>query len=234
MIIGGRQQLQKVDYEDLTVGGVAIHCSESVRNLGVMFDQQLSMDVHINQICQKSSHQLYLIREIKKFLPQNALLTMVHAFITSNIDYCNSVCFGLPAYKVKKLQRIQNTAAKMVKGVSKYASSTGALKDLHWLPVTQRIDYKVALLTYKCLNGLAPGYLCNLVTPKSSTRTLRSSEQNLLDPPKAKKPTMGQRSFAYAAPTVWNKLDPCLREPMTLNTFKFKLKMFLFKNYFKC
>ena len=232
MVIGGRQQLQKVDYQDVTVGGISVPCSDSARNLGVMFDPQLTMDLHVNKICQKSFHQLYLLREIKKYLPHNALLTMVHAFITSNIDYCNSICYGLPKYKIEKLQRIQNTAAKMVKGVSKYTSSTDVLRELHWLPVTQRVDYKIALLTYKCLNETAPGYLCNLVTPYNPPRTLRSSSQNFLDPPKAKKPTMGRRSFAYAAPTVWKSLPPNLREPMPLNTFKLNLKTFLFTKYF--
>ena len=84
---------------------------------------------------------------------------LIHAFVSSKLDHCNSLLYGLPAYQLAKLQVLQNTAARVVSLTRKYDHITPVLESLHWLPVKFRIVFKVLLLVYKALNGMAPPYL---------------------------------------------------------------------------
>ena len=99
------------------------------------------------------------IRILKPFLTRDALITVTHSFITARIDYCNSLLLGVPDYSILRLQRIQNAAARIITGCSKYEHITPVLRSLHWLPVKQRVIYKVLLMTYKVIAGVAPTYV---------------------------------------------------------------------------
>ena len=106
---------------------------------------------------------------------------------------------------------------------------TPVLKDLHWLPVQQRIWYKIALLTFKALHGMAPTYICDLVKEHKPRRSLRSSSQQLLSlPPLTKTKTYGDRSFSVAAPEIWNNLPRNIRAISDVDLFKKYLKTHLF------
>jgi len=120
---------------------------------------------------------------------------LVHAFISSRLEYCNSLFTGITGKNIQKLQYIQNSAARILMKVRKYYHITPVLHSLHWLPVSFRIDYKVLLLTHKCTNGHAPPYLQKVITPQTSTRTLRSTNGSLLRVPNTKLRTMGDRAF---------------------------------------
>ena len=141
----------------------------------------------------------------------------------------------MPDCKLKSLQRVQNIAARVVKRkrCSPDNRITPMLKSLHWLPVEYRIDFKILLLTYKCINGLAPGYLSCLVNFKICPRPLRIQALELLDVPKTKLKTYGDRSFAYAAAMEWNKLPLEIRQLPSVDSFKKHLKTHLFQQYFK-
>ena len=173
------------------------------------------------------------MRSIKKYLSRDSVITLVHAFITSRLDYCNGLLFGLPNVRVAKLQRVQNAAVRLILGIGKFSHITPALYELHWLPVSLRIDYKILLLTFKCIYGLAPTYLSDLISIKSnSLYNLRSTGKLLLDYPKGKMlTTLGARSFS-AAPKLWNELPLELRQGTSLDSFKSRLKTYLFKKYF--
>jgi hypothetical protein len=110
LIIGTRQQLKKIEINSIRVGDVNIKPAESVRDLGAWFDKNMSMDVHVGKVCSKAFRGLYNIRQIRKFLSQGATKTLVHAFITSHLDYCNSLLFGIPQYQYQRLQRVLNAA----------------------------------------------------------------------------------------------------------------------------
>ena len=228
IIIRGAKQLSKINGYPITVGSSKIQPVKKVRNLGVIFDDQLSMKDHIIKVCQTGFHQLYRLRQIRKYFDQTTMESLVHSFVTSHIDYGNAMLYGLPDSSINKLQRLQNAAARLIMMKSKRDSISEILKSLHWLPVRQRIHFKICLMVYKCLNGKGPQYLQELLQNRPHTRTLRSSSQNLLLVPKMRTETFGKRAFVYAGPKLWNELPLHIRDSDSLIDFKKKLKTFLF------
>ena len=212
----------------LIIGDETISPSNSTRNLGVLFDRFMNMEDHIKQICRSSYAQLHGIRKIKPLLTPEALCMVVHAFITSRIDYCNSLLIGVSQQQIQRLQRIQNMAARLVSGAGKYDYITPVLKALHWLPVSERIQFKVLLLTYRALNGLAPVYLTDLLSTKSSIRTLRSSSRVFLNVPRTRLSSYGDAAFGVAAAKLWNSLPQSISESKTISQFKSALKTHMF------
>ena len=100
--------------------------------------------------------QLRQLRSIKQSLSLEATTKFLHAFISSRLDYCNSLLAGVSGQLLHRLQVMQNATARLVTGATKYDLMTPVLRSLHWLPVQQRIAFKTAVTVYKCLNGLAP------------------------------------------------------------------------------
>ena len=133
----------------------------------------------------------------------------------------------------KRLQHVQNSAARPLTGTRKQEHITPVLKELHWLPVTVRIRFKILLMTFKCLNLLAPRYLTDLLTAYKPSRSLRSSTKHLLVQPCCNLKTYGERAFSVAAPRLWNALPLNIRNCKTITTFKSALKTHLFKSYFE-
>ena len=115
-----------------------------------------NMISHINNICSSSFYYLYNLRRIRKYLSRQSAISLIHAFTTIKLDYCNSLLYGLPPIYINKLQRVQNAAARLVTNTPRICHITPTLKDLHWLPIKHRIQFKIVLLTFKCLYGLAP------------------------------------------------------------------------------
>ena len=153
---------------------------------------------------------------------------LIHAFVTSRLDNCNSVLHGLPNYVINRLQLVQNAAARLVVLSSKHDHVSPILADLHWLPIHFRIQFKILLLTFKALHGLAPVYLQDLLSKKSSSRNLRSSSQLLLQTKSFNMKTYGLRSFSVAAPLLWNSLPSDIRDIHQLSSFKSALKTYLY------
>ena len=122
-----------------------------VRNLGAWFDSMLSMETHINKVCSSGFYYLHNLRRIRKYLSQDCLATLIHAFVLSLLDYCNSLMYGLPQCQISKLQRVQNAANRIALDLCKFCHTTPALRQLHWLPVVKRIQGKILLLTFKAI-----------------------------------------------------------------------------------
>lgn len=216
----------------LQVGEEYITLSETARNLGVVVDQHLSMHDHINKVCRSAYYHLRNIARVRTVVPQMTAETLVHAFITSRLDYCNALLYGLPAYAIDQLQSVQNAAARVVTRSRKHDHITPILHDLHWLPVQQRISFKILMMTWRALNGLAPDYISELIIPYVPGRRLRSANDNLLAVPSSRLRTYGDRRFAHAAPTLWNALPLAVRGAQSLTLFKRLLKTHLFSEHF--
>ena len=134
---------------------------------------------------------------------------------------------GLPETQLNRLKRLKNTAAGIVT-CKKKIDSVNILDELHWLPVRDRITFKLMLLIFKALNGLGPKYLSELLIPYAPERTLRSQDQLLLQTPRSRLKTAGDRAFSVAGPKLWNTLPYDVRASKTLSQFKTKLKTHLF------
>ena len=129
---------------------------------------------------------------------------------------------------LRRLQLVQNAAARLLTGTKKRDHITPVLASLHWLPVNFRIDFKVLLFVFKSLNGLAPDYLCELVKLYAPPRALRSADLLLLEDHRTKKATRGARSFSAAAPRLWKSLPLHIRSAPSLAIFKSLLKTHFF------
>ena len=215
-------------FAGISIGGYNIAPVAEVRNLGVTFDKNLCMDTHVTNICKSAFLAIRDIGRIRRYLDQSTTERLVHAFVSSRLDYCNSILLGLPAYLIDRLQKVQNTVARLVSRSKRSDSVTPILKKLHWLPVSKRIEFKILLLTYKCLHGLAPKYLSDLLKPYKPSRLLRSSSKLLLEEPGSRTSTFGKRSFSLAAPSLWNNLPDTVKHAISLASFKSQLKTFLF------
>ena len=226
VMIGTKQLLAKVNIEHILIGDCVIRAKEVVKNLGTWLDSTLSMNSHVNNTCSNASYYMFNIRRIRKYLSRRSTKTLIHAFVSSRVDCC------LPAYHLNKLQKVQNAAVRLIFLESKYCHVRPLL---HWLPVKFRIDFRMLLLTYKAINGLAPFYLYELISlEKACKYKLRSDcDGLLLNPVKFKTlTTLEDRSFAAAAPQLWNSLPHAIRCSPSVASFKKTLKTFYFRSFF--
>ena len=189
------------------------------------------MVTQIKQTCKAAFFHIFNIRRIRKFLSSDTVQILANAFVISRLDYCNSILFGLPNTELQKLQRVQNTAARLICNINKFDHITPILVKLHWLPVRYRINFKILLITFKVLHGLAPKYLSELLTRKDKCNyNLRSTSVILLQQPRIKTlRALGDRSFSVAPPTVWNNLPNVNRSATGIYSFKKLFKTHLFK-----
>ena len=183
----------------------------------------------MNNICKNALFHFRNIRTVRDCLTDSAAAQLVHSLVTSRLDYCNSLLYGLPDSKLNKLQRVQNVACRIVCRVPKTVHITTFLEQQHWLPIKLRIVFKILLLTFKVFNGLAPDYLLELVQPKRKTRwSLRRDQRLELQMPASRLKTYGDRSFAYAAAKEWNNIPFNIRSADSVEHFKPLVKTFLF------
>ena len=212
------------------VGDAIILPSEAVRDLGAVLDKHMSMAPQVSQVCKSAYYHLRCISKVRKHLTKDACAKAVNSLVTSRLDFCNGLLIGVPNTLLTRLQVAQNSAARLVAGVRKREHITPILRSLHWLPIQQRILYKVLLMTYKVVNNLSPPeYLVSLLQPYTPARSLRSEQKDLLKVPSVKRKA-GERSFHYTAPFMWNSIDLAIRSSATVDAFKRNLKTFLFKS----
>ncbi|XP_073330272.1 uncharacterized protein [Pagrus major] len=216
----------------LNIDGCSISESTHIRNLGVIFDPTLTFQTHIKEITRTAFFHLRNIAKIRPALSRRSAEVVLHALVSSRLDYCNVLFSGLPICTTRSLQLVQNSAARLLTKTSRFCHITPVLASLHWLPIQARADFKVLLLTYKALNGLAPSYLTELLSPYIPPRPLRSLSSNLLVIPPINKKSAGGRAFAYRAPFLWNGLPLGIKEATSTAIFKSRLKTHLFTQYF--
>ena len=231
MIIGTKQQLEKLSPQNLTIGKATVTTVSTAKNLGTWLDNHLTLQENINKTCKAAYLHIHNIRRIRKYLTRDVTEKLVHAFVIGRIDYCNSILYGLPEVHVNKLQRVQNSAARLITYTPRTYHITPVLKTFHWLPVKHRVLFKIAILTFKSIYGQSPEYLRELINIRSNTQyNLRSNNGLFLTFPTIKtRKTLGDRAFCVAAPTAWNNLPESIRKEQDFKKFKSLLKTFLFK-----
>jgi len=228
LFIGTPQQRSKVTSSTINFHGTTLTPSTSARNLGVTFNSDLSFKEHISSTCQISFLHIRQLRQIRHLLDFNSAIALANSLVTSRLDYCNSLFFGLSNCSLSRLQRVQNSLARVIlPSIKRYDHITPTLHKLHWLPIVQRITFKIATLTFQTLQHHSPSYLHELLTPHSARRSLRSSYQNQLIVPRIDSAN-GRRSFSYAAPSVWNSLPPSIRSLDSYQSFRSALKTHLY------
>ena len=223
VVFGGTSVTPLVDLASL-----AQYRKPIVKNLGVVLDADLKFDSQIKAVAKSSFFQLRQLAKIKPVLQKKDFETVIHAFVTTRLDYCNGLYMGVSGSSIARLQLVQNAAARLLTGTKKYEHISPLLASLHWLPVHFRIHFKILLFAFKALNGLAPPYLSELLHPYTPSRSLRSADQLLLTVPKARLKLRGERAFSVAAPKLWNGLPLHIRQVSSLSDFKTLLKTHLF------
>ncbi len=196
----------------IQLGSSTISPSASVRNLGVIFDDQLTFKGHIAKTARSCRFALHNIRKIRPFLTEHAAQLLVQALVIYRLDYCNALLAGLPSNTIKPLQMIQNAAARLVFNEPKRAHVTPLFISLHWLPVTARIKFKTLTTT-----GSAPTYFHSLLRIYIPSRSLRSASERRLVVPSQRGSKSLSRTFSFTVPGRWNDLptppsgllDPC-------------------------
>ena len=169
LIAGTSRQHAKVLFDSLSVSETIIPASSYVKNLGVIIDEELTLNNHITYICKSCYHYLRNIRTVQPYLTTSSAKTIVHSVISSKLDYCNSLFVDIPDFLITKLQCEPNVAARIVLNLKKYDSLTPYLRKLHWLPVTQCIIYKLNLIVFKALKGVHSILAIHKLTSKTTT-----------------------------------------------------------------
>ena len=189
------------------------------------------MEGQIKSIIKKCFFNIRNIGKIRKYLDEDSCKMLVNNLIISHLDYCNALYHGLPDCLLNQLQRVQNTAARLVLCIRKSAHITPVLMKLHWLPVQHRIKFKILMQVFKILNGQSPLYLVDLISRHVPTRALRSRDTNLLAVPRSSS-KFGDRRFSVSGPRLWNDLPIYIKNAESLTQFKTLLKTYFFTQVF--
>ena len=168
------------------------------------------MEQQVNAVCRSSYGQLRKIGRIRRYLSSEASKSLVNGLVTSRMDYCNALLHGLPNALIDKLQRVQNTAARIITRTPRHSHITPVLRELHWLPIQYRIQYKILVHTYNALNDRSPLYITDMLNIYRPSRTLRSQNTLTLVTPRIKTAKYGQRCYkhTHSRPTWLIDISP--------------------------
>ena len=174
----------------------------SVKNLGSFLYSNLTIEHQTKHVVKNCFFHIHNIGKIRQFLTVESCEVLVNNLVISHLDYCNAVYYGLPNYLLLRLQKVQNTAARLISCTHKYDHITSVLIELHWLPIEYRLKFKILLHVFKVINGLSPTDLTDLITHHPvPSRSLRSTDSNLLFVP-CTFSAFGDRSFGVCGPPL--------------------------------
>ena len=233
LLIQSKSSFRSFDKPNIMhVGNVDVTFSHSARNLGYTISNTMSLDAHITNVCRSAYFAIRQIGSIRRFLTVEATKTLVCAFVLSRLDYCNSLLSNSPKYITDRLQRVQNSAARLIFRAKKRDHVTPLLKSLHWLPIQARIEYKLCVLCHNYFLGVSPSYISDLLSVYKPSRNLRSSaDSRVLNIPRVRSKKYGERAFAFCGPEQWNSLPSGIRNIQSTDAFKKALKTHLFCKY---
>jgi len=221
----------------ISFGGSLIFPSDTAVNLGVKIDSSMTLADQINSVTSKGYFYLNNFYRIGDKLSHELKVQLITTYIIPLVDYCNVILVCATKQYVNKLQKLINSAVRFVfhlNGKKRFRSITPYLKQLHILPVESRIKYKLCLLVYKCIQGLAPQYLIDTLKEKKVDSRLRSANDFFMLHEPRPNSTYGESAFSYAGPHEWNQLPYDLKACTSLQMFKSSLKTHFFKLCFDC
>lgn len=236
LITGTRQQVTKFEsstpaIQTIRFADTVIPYTKSVRILGVTIDSHLTFDKHVTNVVQSCNYHIRSLRHIRKLIDKDTAATLACSIVSSRLDYCNALLYGITSKNMNRLQRVQNSLARVVCNAPYRSSSLPLRKALHWLPVEQRVQHKIAVMTYKVRLHQQPLYLREYINDHLPARSLRSTNKMLLTTVTTKTATAA-RAFRAAAPKIWNSLPVTVKSASTINQFSRLLKGHLFSHAF--
>ena len=226
MLVGTKRMLQNFShFTELDIGGTVVKLSNEI-NLGIAFDQKLSMRKQVQNVVQAGNYHLRNIAFLKKDLDKDTMKMLVNNYVVTRLDYCNSLYYKLPDYLLKKLQVLQNRAARMIANIRPWDSATPTLMELHWLPIKARIEYKICLLAQQAVVYGEPRYLRDYLVPYKTDSQMET--RLTVDIFRLNEPCLslelGRRAFECSAPRLYNKLPTSVKECRNIEAFKKLLK----------
>jgi len=213
---------------DVNVAGSIVPLTDTVKLLGVTIDRHLTFDSHVQNVCKSAYYHIRALKHIRSSLSTDMAKTVASALVNSRLDYANSVLYNTSSVNMLKLQRVQNSLARVVTYTKRVEHIHPVLHQLHWLPINYRINYKVATLAYKVRSTGSPAYLLPSVSDYVPTRNLRSSSQYLLNVPVVRT-QIARRAFSHAAPSVWNNLPVDIRRSESFGRFRTQIRTLYFR-----
>ena len=217
----------------VNVAGSVVPFSDHIKLLGTIIDSNLRFDDHVTALSKSCFFHIRALRHIRPVLADDTARTIAASLVGSRLDYANFILNGASKKNVARVQRIQNALARVVTGTRITDHITPTLQSLHWLPIEYRVKYKLAVVTFKARTGTAPHYLCSLINNYEPSRTLRSSDLQLLTVPRYKS-VFSSHGFRIAAPLIWNSLPDNVRKSEQIAVFRSRLKTTLFRQAFNC
>ena len=172
----------------------------------------MTLQKHITNICRSVNIHIRKINSIRRYLSNTAVRTLVQSIVIARLDYCDSVCVGLPMNRLQRLQLVQNSPARVISQIKRYTSITPILNELH-------CQFKILLLTFKSLNGCAPEYLCDMLNVYMPNRSLRSTAFTSFVPYKNRSIRLGKRLFGTSAAKLWNELPRNIQRADSITMF---------------
>ena len=228
LLISTKQLATKLNCHTLLlIGEHQVTPATVVRNIGVIMDTHASKEAQVNNVS-RAAYYLYNIGRIRCYLSQSAAEQLVHAFVTSKLDYCNGATLWFTISTDTEAAAHPKRSSTHRYSHQQIGPHHAVLFALHWLPVCQRIKFKVLVIVFKAKCGTGPVYLQELIQPYRRGRELRSANHHLLNVPFTKSAAISNRAFGVAGPVLWNGLPRYIRAITTLTVFKSQLKTHLF------
>ena len=226
VLFGTKAQRDKIpSASGIDITGTVVPFRNSVKLLGVTLDSVLTMDRHVTKVIRSCSYHTRALRHIRPLLTLDVAKMIGHSIVSSRLDYANALLHGTSVYNINRLQVAQNSLVRTVCQVPRSASATELRRQLYWLPVRQRISYKVAVITYTTRSTSKPAYLSDLMQHYRPARTLRSSDKLLLSVPRM---ALAFSTKAFSVPSVLNSLSYQCRSAELFSSFRRILKTKLF------
>ena len=202
--------------------GSCLRFCNTVELLGVSLDESLTFESHVNGLVSSCYYHLRNVGKMKRNLTRADLLSLVHSVVSSKLDYCNVILYGINKDVINRLQKVQNAAARLIYKLPKRSSVSETIRKLHWLRVDERIVYKILVIVFKHFCCISPDNLHTLLQiGDAETRHLKLQHFTSRN---------GRRTFSYVAPRFWNKLPIALRTLTDVTKFKKQLKYNIFNN----